>query len=1686
MMPAIGGGGGICVHGGVRSNSQLGCGTRQRLSNECWVLQLRVAPGEFAPSAPTPPSPPASVHASCAASAAASESGLDGITPSLNGSSAPPAAELCSLEWDGQPLNWAQVGGAFPSKQPGWPAGRAGHSATALPAPYAWDQGRQSQQGAMLIMGGYAVDGMEPDGPEGMLTMDCFLLKPSSASWRPLVPAGVAPSPRSLHSAVLLSTAFANYPRAREQEWHAADGGLFSRRGAGGIGGGGGPLRIAVFGGWGLEYEAAPWKHLQSATYLNSLHLLTLDPAVEGRCEWSTIRPPGPPPVPRCGAALLTSSEGGVLLIGGHTNEGCVSAPHLDMLALSGEAMRTAERAARAHACEQSSAELLAGQHSPSLASLGATAAEPSRPSSASAMAGAEGGTAADGTCSAHCSASREGSHAMSMTESRETSRAQSASQRSDRCSSTGGSQGAATSQLATSQGGTASTAAEADDGGPRLQLVAGSVEGDESGWSTDLLLASCRAFRSRAHDEGKGDIIEPRAADADDGLRWTRPDSTGEAPPAAARMAAVAMDDHVLVLVPPPAGHTSGETQLGPNDEPGTSLFVLAGDGIEPAELLQRFKRTKTRAPFRPSPPPLAEASLIESRPTTVPVERSSTSGTPRAPRAAPAAPTTGGAVARHTVTPEARGGPGGAGGLMAEEPELTRELAAVAGEALMPLLEESEDGSETADGAERGLLTMGMAVPAAHEMTEAEEAAIYGGAPASESQDHEEGFRMEGSKAALHAPAAARVAAGRGARSPIRAGGAPSPRPLGAAPPEPDTHPNADGFFHCSATNAAAAYRDTPLSQYTRSAHHIRKKGKGVVPPTKPLRMRVVRRLHDQSIAEETFASSVLRPAMSRLGAALDPPRPSFGTTGTTERSPFLVVAQGESVLATEQHLNELQREKDAINTALEERPPPSYVPRETLFAAPPLLTAVFASSSARIEPLRRDVEEGPAPTDYDPKGSDAIWATMRAWSTSTPSLTAPKVTLTPKPAPAAPPAPVLHHEAASGTVTSWTRPTTEAAHHERGGGGSSKGASGRRAASPSPPDASSAAKADVEAPGGGGVGGQAGLASKGLGYLAEPLPPMPPRSLSSSQPLPARSQPSAASLWSAEDAQSASGYSEPEPVFDPSFAKDLFDPNSKLFSTTDMRPPPYFARLPPSYAPGPGAYFPRTTRRGDEFVVPASPRSALARETRRQSASFLSASPRALFAASFASASATAGAATGATTGAVSGAARAASIVRSDRVDPKEEDDWSVPTHWRREHSAPRPSAHRSAASPPQMASEARNLGDLGDIGGPIVPSATLPPRGCSEVAQVAEESADVERLPLWPPAAKPAHGPPASVIKASPAPFSHAAIAEGGGGVRLAQLPHPPSAPPPSATAARRARRAVGPQSDPQSPRMCVRIRVDGDAAPAAALLPSTLAVALEVDVALAPASFVSHAEWSPASPFVSYADGEWRGGGRRAGGVLAVPLRVAVEPEDVAQVLLVPEQADAEEELEAASAKEEEEGRCEEGGLAHGESQEEEEVEEDEAEEAVEGELAPHLVLSAQAAGVTIGYDMLAENRRLSRHGGRTVREDDSEPVDEAAIVAGARVTLVLTTRRPPEEVEASVERRMGQRLRLQHEYGHCWAEVKDITSIVPEDKAESEVCVPPPHRPHGPLNWRPPPTQPTIQILTATNSHPSS
>ena len=50
----------------------------------------------------------------------------------------------------------------------------------------------------MMLFGGYSTDSYNPDGPEGALSAETFLLRPAEASWRSSILLGVSLSEGSL------------------------------------------------------------------------------------------------------------------------------------------------------------------------------------------------------------------------------------------------------------------------------------------------------------------------------------------------------------------------------------------------------------------------------------------------------------------------------------------------------------------------------------------------------------------------------------------------------------------------------------------------------------------------------------------------------------------------------------------------------------------------------------------------------------------------------------------------------------------------------------------------------------------------------------------------------------------------------------------------------------------------------------------------------------------------------------------------------------------------------------------------------------------------------------------------------------------------------------------------------------------------------------------------------------------------------------------------------------------------------------------------------------------------------------------------------------------------------------------------------------------------------------------------
>ena len=379
--------------------------------------------------------------------------------------------------------------------------------------------------------GRYTFDDYNPDGPEGVLSAEAYLLCPTDACWLPLRPSGSPPTPRSLHSAVLLE-------RGGDGSSGRSDGGVH---------------HVAIFGGWGIaemSAETTPWvalKQISSATYLNDLHLLALHSHLPGAAQWSSIRPPGPSPTPRCGASLIASCDGGILLFGGHDADGCVSRPHLDVLMLPGVAVRTAVAATATRGLQTNG-----GAHTPEAAQEFAALTV------LSGLDGAGGGAAGHHKDADVAATSRDGG---------------------DGCYDP--------NYLC--------------DG---LRLVHGSPDGALAGRSASIGIESLLASQSGATVGTDGYAMSADTQGMDvasagiggSALGWVCHDVTGEPPPPAARLAAVAVSGAVMLLVPPPAGVRPGEALLGANDEAGVSIFVCAADGYSDAEYksgpFQRMRR--------------------------------------------------------------------------------------------------------------------------------------------------------------------------------------------------------------------------------------------------------------------------------------------------------------------------------------------------------------------------------------------------------------------------------------------------------------------------------------------------------------------------------------------------------------------------------------------------------------------------------------------------------------------------------------------------------------------------------------------------------------------------------------------------------------------------------------------------------------------------------------------------------------------------------------------------------------------------------------------------------------------------------------------------------------------------------------------------------------------------------------
>lgn len=176
-----------------------------------------------------------------------------------------------------------------------WPLGRSGHSATALP-----ELTLAARPGAacavdecMLVLGGIL-----PCNQSGAVlaafTNDAYLLAAHTSLWRMLRAEGVAPTPRALHSATLLST------------------------GSGGIAP---PLRVCVYGGWGSGSCEVTELLRCGPRYLGDVHVLSIHPTT-GHSHWAQLRLPGPAPAPRAAAAALPLPSGGVIFFGGRDEDG--------------------------------------------------------------------------------------------------------------------------------------------------------------------------------------------------------------------------------------------------------------------------------------------------------------------------------------------------------------------------------------------------------------------------------------------------------------------------------------------------------------------------------------------------------------------------------------------------------------------------------------------------------------------------------------------------------------------------------------------------------------------------------------------------------------------------------------------------------------------------------------------------------------------------------------------------------------------------------------------------------------------------------------------------------------------------------------------------------------------------------------------------------------------------------------------------------------------------------------------------------------------------------------------------------------------------------------------------------------------------------------------------------------------
>ena len=779
-----------------------------------WADTMTVA-SALLPSAPRPPRPPGPT-----------------VPPF-----APPRRPVPERkEWDGQPVAWAKEGGPCHAAQPGWPVARAGHTATVLPSPYAWGEGALAQQEAMLVIGGFTVDSCAPAQLEGLLTASAFLMRPHDARWLELHPAGIPPSARALHSAVLLADVTGGAAA------DAASGPNSAR------------IRVAIFGGFGLEGEGrgeqvAPWRQLRSAKYLDDLHVLTLSPSPDGRlCHWVALKPPGPHPMPRAGPTLLASRDGGVLLFGGHTANGCVSEPYLDVIGLSGCGLRAAEAAAKQEAGSDADPFSRVPSFGPTNGKdesrTWTPRAPPSSPTFDAPTATVVSTVVHKGGPWSRRNAAAAGALILSAVGRPEVSAVLGFGSLSE--------EEEALVRRGASSAPLSSLPRFLEEEDPRLRTVAGSVEGDVAAWTTDLMSRSCHAF---SEDSRHSDVtIIPKES-----LEWVRPDAAGYQPAATARMAAVAMDDHVLLFLPPPAADKPGEVDVGPEDEPGTALFICMGDGVIPDEVQSRFYRNAKRGKFVP---PGTGAVL--------PLPQPANSKKVAAPSKSPPS-------ARPPSARAGREDGGGFGG--------------------------GGEGGGGAGGAEGGV-------------------GAGGG-----------GEGVKGIDCTAHPPSAPSSSAGVSAAAMLAL----------------DDHPNADGRFHCSSSTAPAAFRDGQPHNYLLSAHHLKYKRRAA-PPTKVSRMRVVRRLaeHLRKLAVDKYA-------------AFEVPRPSFGSSSSTVRTPFLEggARVGAAMSTSANHILTLGSFDHLISAS------------QTLSGPfpPPAQSMVFVSRSSRMLPPP-DNHDFPSPLDYAPK--------------------------------------------------------------------------------------------------------------------------------------------------------------------------------------------------------------------------------------------------------------------------------------------------------------------------------------------------------------------------------------------------------------------------------------------------------------------------------------------------------------------------------------------------------------------------------------------------------------------------------------------------------------------------------------------------------------------------------------------